>query len=114
MGEFIRLMRESEGIFADDTHKLASQAKHLDTRVLRRVLEYFRMSKLYLSSLSKDQLIALFCDSFKISANDNIHDKLHIRTVGELYEAARSRDDAVAQRKEHHNTMRHRNSTTDL
>lgn len=91
-------MRDSEGIFAEDMHKLAMHVKALEIRVLRRVLEYFRLSRSYIQSLPMQELVDVFCDIFEIDPDDNIHEKLHIKTVGELYDAVKKRDEAMVKR----------------
>lgn len=85
---FMKMMHEGE----EETAKLAPKAKNLDVRVLKRVLEYFRISKTYANSLNKHDLVALFCDYFEITPNTNLGDALHISTVAELYEAAKRQD----------------------
>jgi len=89
---FMKIMRDSEGISAEDSQRLAKKAMHLSTRVLQRVLEYFRLGRQYIMSLCHDELVDLFCDYFRVSPNTNIHDVLDVKTVGELFEAAQKRD----------------------
>mmetsp|Transcript_100007 Transcript_100007/g.173527 ORF Transcript_100007/g.173527 Transcript_100007/m.173527 type:complete len:963 (-) Transcript_100007:11-2899(-) len=89
---FMRMMRDGEGISSEETQKLAVKARNLDTRILRRVLEYFRLARRYINSLNHDDLVNLFCEYFKVGPHTNLHEVLDVRTVGELYEAARVRD----------------------
>jgi len=84
--DFMKLLRDGEGLFSENTQNLPTKARFCDQRVLRRVLEYFGITKAYVNSLSLDELVALFCSSFKISTDDSIHEKLHVNTVGELFE----------------------------
>lgn len=94
---FMKMLRDGDGaaFTSDDVQKLATKAKNLDTRVLRRVLEYFRLAKHYINSLSHDDLVGLFCEFFKVQPNTNLHDALDVRTVADLYEAAQKRDQAM-------------------
>mmetsp|Transcript_115679 Transcript_115679/g.247229 ORF Transcript_115679/g.247229 Transcript_115679/m.247229 type:complete len:939 (+) Transcript_115679:158-2974(+) len=97
--DFLRLMRDGEGIFAEDSQKLATQAKFLETRLLRRGLEYFRLSKVYINSQTREELIDLVCDFFKINPNDDIYEKLKVRNVSELLEAAKEYDTAAVRKE---------------
>ena len=87
--DLMRLVRDGEGLFASDGEKLAAQAKFLDPRTLRTVLEIFKLSKAYIMSLPKDDLVEAFCSCFNIQASDNLHKRLNVRTVAELCESAR-------------------------
>merc|ERR1711957_437721 len=89
--DFMRLMRDGEGIFSEDAQHFATKVKFLETRILRRVLEYFGLSKSYVSSLSMEELVELFCGFFEIKPDDNLHDKLNVSSVGELLEAAKKK-----------------------
>jgi len=89
----IKLLRESEGDKnTEDVHKLPTKPALLETRILRQVLEYFRMNASYVQSLHQDDLVGLFCEYFKVAPTTNLHEALDVRTVGGLYEAAQRRD----------------------
>lgn len=88
---FMRMMRESEGLFSEGSQQLANRVREIDLRVLRRVLTYFHLSQKYLNSLSQDELVTLFDDYFGVSENANLHDVLKISSVGQLYELAKNR-----------------------
>merc|ERR1740121_194116 len=92
-------MNQSEDLF-DETQKLPQSLAAFDTRILRTVLGHFRFAKSYLGSLPKETLVELVCDCFKIHASDNVHEKLNVRTMGELYELAKQRDQLVVRRAE--------------
>mmetsp|Transcript_120478 Transcript_120478/g.190947 ORF Transcript_120478/g.190947 Transcript_120478/m.190947 type:complete len:883 (+) Transcript_120478:87-2735(+) len=94
---FMKMLRDGDGpaFSSDDVQKLTTKAKNLDTRVLRRVLEYFRLAKHYIHSLSHEHLVGLFCEFFKVQPNTNLHDALDVRTIADLYEAAQKRDQAM-------------------
>eukprot|EP00929_Paragymnodinium_shiwhaense_P024933 TRINITY_DN15203_c0_g1_i2.p1 TRINITY_DN15203_c0_g1~~TRINITY_DN15203_c0_g1_i2.p1 ORF type:complete len:945 (-),score=237.99 TRINITY_DN15203_c0_g1_i2:154-2988(-) len=87
--DFMQLMRDGEGVFGDDTQKLATKARFLDASVLRRVLEHFRLSKSYLTSLIKEELVELFCNCFQLNPNANLSAELNINSVGDLFKLAK-------------------------
>jgi len=89
---FFNLMRNSDLHDKEDAHKLEKRASNLEIRVLRRVLEYFRLGQQYISSLSHEELVSLFCEYFTVTATTNLHEALEVKTVGGLYEAAQRRD----------------------
>merc|ERR1712048_1490061 len=90
--EFMRLIRDGEGFFSDEPQKLESQAMFLDLRILRRVLEIFRISKAYLLSMSKMELVEMFCDYLGIGRQDNLNKVLGVSTVAELFDLAQRKD----------------------
>jgi len=95
--DFIRLLRDGEGIFAEDgSNTFSSRVKFLELRVTRRVLEYFGLSKAYISSLGKQDVIDLFCFFFEMQPNDNLHEKLGVKSVAELFDAAKAKAGAAA------------------
>jgi hypothetical protein len=79
----------------DEQQKLALRPKDLGTRILRRVLEYFRLAKHYVRSLSHNELIRLFCEYMCVKPEANLHTVLEVKTVGELYVLAQERDLAM-------------------
>lgn len=89
--ELMRFLRDKDGYFSEDPQKLASRARFLETRVLRRLLEYFHLGKVYLVSLSKDELVETFCEYMGVNDNSDLHEMLGISTVRELYELARKK-----------------------
>jgi Ca2+-binding EF-hand superfamily protein len=94
--EFMKTLRDSEAKeHAEDMQKLATKAKLLENRVLRRVLEYFRLSRQYTNSLSHDDLVDIFCGCFAITPVQNLHEALDVKCVSQLYEAAQRRDLAM-------------------
>lgn len=93
--DFMRIMRDKEGIFSDGTEPINRKAKSLDTHILRRVLEHMRLAKSYTLALTHDELVDLFCSYFQIHQNSNVQERLGIRTVEELYSMARLRDVAM-------------------
>merc|ERR1712217_420828 len=93
--DFMRLLREIDGIFVEDLHKLAMHVKSLETRVLRRALEYFRFSRTYIQAIPTQELIDIFCDLFDIDPDDNIQERLHVKNLGELYDAVQNRDEVM-------------------
>lgn len=55
--DFMRLMRDGEGVFAvDAAQKLPNYVRKLDERTLRSVLGHYGLSKSYLWALDKDAL----------------------------------------------------------
>lgn len=89
--EFIKLLRDGEGIFTDEPNLCSPNVKFLDLTVLRRVIEIFGLSKIYINSLSKTETMDLFCFFFELRDDDNIHDTLKIRSVSELYDVAKAK-----------------------
>jgi len=86
--EFMRLIRDREGHFSGDPQKLGNRVKYLDTQILRRALEYTHLSKGYVLSMSREDLIDLFCDTLNIKPTTNLHEHLGITTAAELFELA--------------------------
>jgi len=98
--EFLRFMKmivDQQGPMAnqDEQQKLALRPKDLEKRILRRVLEYFRLAKHYVRSLSHNELIRLFCEYMCVKPEANLHTVLEVKTVGELYVLAQERDLAM-------------------
>lgn len=93
--EFLAFMKMNRDEEKEETQKLAKKPKELDGRVLRRVLEYFKLAKHYVSSLAHEELVSLFCEYFQIQPTDNLHSILEVKTVDGLYEAAQKRDLAM-------------------
>eukprot|EP00927_Polykrikos_kofoidii_P025612 TRINITY_DN22982_c0_g1_i1.p1 TRINITY_DN22982_c0_g1~~TRINITY_DN22982_c0_g1_i1.p1 ORF type:complete len:868 (-),score=182.50 TRINITY_DN22982_c0_g1_i1:165-2768(-) len=89
--DFMQLMRDGEGLFSEDSQKLASRPKYLEASLLRRILENFRLTKSYLNSLSKDELVDTFCHLFELDPACNMCVELNITSVGELFKVARKR-----------------------
>jgi len=92
--EFISLMRmirEGEGLFADEPLTLPLKASDLDVRILRRSLEFFHIPKNNLLSMGHEDLIQMFCDYIKISPKDNMHKILSISSVKDLYDLLKQR-----------------------
>lgn len=92
---FMKEMRESETYLSEDRQQLATKAQLLEMRVLRRSIEYFRISKHYIETLDHQELVNLFCEFFKITPMANLQLALEVKTVGGLYEAAQRRDLAM-------------------
>jgi len=89
--DFMKLLRDGEGIFAEDQqHRLAEQAIWLEDRVLRSALGHLNISKSFLYSVDRDKLIDLFCVSFVIKPKDLFQDKLNIRSTQELFAYAKN------------------------
>merc|ERR1711943_54072 len=91
---FMKVIREhlGESSHNEETQKLETKAQNLETRIIRRVLEYFKLAKAYINSLSHEDAVNLFCEYFKVGPTTNLHDALEVKTVGALYEAAQRRD----------------------
>merc|ERR1712146_713045 len=87
----MQLMRDGEGIFAEDSQKLQSRARFFDAQLLRRVLENFRLSKSYLNSLSREELVGIFCNLFEVDQNANLNVELNINCVGDLFRVAKKK-----------------------
>jgi len=84
--EFMRIVRDRESIFSDRFSKHLHKKPHqLEQHVLRRVLENMRMAKNYTIVLSHEELVEIFCGYFSISPDDDVEDKLGVRSVEELY-----------------------------
>eukprot|EP00929_Paragymnodinium_shiwhaense_P010041 TRINITY_DN11450_c0_g1_i6.p1 TRINITY_DN11450_c0_g1~~TRINITY_DN11450_c0_g1_i6.p1 ORF type:complete len:877 (-),score=255.27 TRINITY_DN11450_c0_g1_i6:603-3233(-) len=93
---FMQLMRDGEGIFGEDGVKLAARVRGLESSLLRRVLECFRLSKHYLTSLMPNDLVELFCECFEVDPHTNIALDMGITTAGELFKVAKQRGAAQA------------------
>lgn len=95
--EFMKLIVDQLGPMAnnEEQQKLAQKPKELDTRILRRVLEYFRLAKHYIQSLTHDDLVGLFCEYMALKPDQDLLKGLDVKTVGELYQIAQERDLAM-------------------
>eukprot|EP00928_Gymnodinium_smaydae_P031221 TRINITY_DN22985_c0_g1_i1.p1 TRINITY_DN22985_c0_g1~~TRINITY_DN22985_c0_g1_i1.p1 ORF type:complete len:1051 (+),score=255.24 TRINITY_DN22985_c0_g1_i1:389-3154(+) len=89
--EFMQLLRDGEGVFGEETQKLTTRAKFLETQLLRRLLENFRLTRMYLYSLTQPELVDLFCTQFDIDPNANLPQELGITSVGELLKLAKEK-----------------------
>lgn len=94
--DFMQLMRDGEGIFAEDSQKLPSRAKFFESGLLRRVLENFRLSKSYLNSLSKDELVDIFCQFFEVDSNANLNVEMNVNNIGDLFKIAKKKAEESA------------------
>merc|ERR1740129_274247 len=92
---FLQLMRDGEGIFAEEIQRLQHCVELMDVRILRRVLEVFRLSKMYVQSLSPEDVVSLCCDYLGVSPSTNVHEVLECKTVGELLAFAKRRDEQM-------------------
>jgi len=91
----MQAMRDGEGIFADDQQRLHMKVKNLDCRVLRRCLDYFKLSREYVMSQSREELVMLFCDYMGVQENYNLEEVLGTRTIGDLYKLAETKGEAI-------------------
>eukprot|EP00401_Gymnodinium_catenatum_P037341 CAMPEP_0117620850 /NCGR_PEP_ID=MMETSP0784-20121206/87338_1 /TAXON_ID=39447 /ORGANISM="" /LENGTH=702 /DNA_ID=CAMNT_0005424771 /DNA_START=17 /DNA_END=2125 /DNA_ORIENTATION=- len=87
----MRLVRESDQHFTEPPQKIEQFACNLDIRILRRTLERFRISKAYLLALSRNDLLAMFCDYLGVGRDDDLHKTLKVQTVAELYDSVSQR-----------------------
>lgn len=95
--DFMRLMRDGEGVFAIDAdQKLPSQVKKLDERTLRSVLGAYGLSKSYLWALEKAQLLQRFCDSLGVTQNDSLQEVLKLTTLSDLIKLAKEKGEQLA------------------
>jgi len=92
--EFMKMIVDQQGPMGnqEEAQKLAQKPKDLDTRILRRVLEYFRLAKHYINALSQEDLVDLFCEYLGLKPDGDLHAALKVKTVGELYEVAEKAD----------------------
>jgi len=95
--EFVRLLRDGEGLFAEDrsvgepSTPFSNRVKHMDVRTLRWALELAGLSKAYLIVLSAEKILPLFCSTFGVSPDDNLQDALQIHSMAELLTFAAAR-----------------------
>lgn len=94
--DFMRVMRDGEGIFAlDREQKLPNLVSKLDDRTLRSVLSHYGLSKSYLWALDRAQLLQRFCDCFLIMTTDNPQDVLKVTTVSDLLQLAKEKGESL-------------------
>lgn len=95
--EFMKLIIDLQGPMAnaEESTKLAQKPKDLEMRVLRRVLEYFRLSKQYIQSLQREELVNIFCEYLGVKPDQNLQTALEVKTLGELFEVVQERDLAM-------------------
>ncbi|CAE7560576.1 CMD1 [Symbiodinium necroappetens] len=94
--DFMRAMRDGEGIFAlDREQKLPNLVSKLDDRTLRSVLSHYGLSKSYLWALDRAQLLQRFCDCFLIMTTDNPQDVLKVTTVSDLLQLAKEKGESL-------------------
>jgi len=89
--DFMRQLRDGEGIFSDESQQFSTKAKLLEPQIVRRVLICSGLPKQYVSSLPSEELVELFCGFFDIGPNDNLQERLSVSNVSELLEAAKKR-----------------------
>jgi len=94
--EFMRIMRDQEGLFGDQLTVLESKVCLLDLRLLRNTLEAFKLSKIYLCSLDKEDLVELFNDYFSLAADANLHEALGVKSIAELLSKAVEREQELS------------------
>merc|ERR1719424_2808179 len=82
--EFMRMIVDQQGPIGnqEETMKLAQKPKDLETRILRRVLEYFRLTKVTISSFTSAELISYFCEYMNVKPEANLQLVLEVKTVG--------------------------------
>lgn len=88
--EFIDLLvmlRDGDTQF-QNAHELAREARFLDSRVLRMVMERAHLTKAYILVLPRSELISIFCEIMKIRPTDNLHRTLKVNTINGLLECA--------------------------
>lgn len=90
--EFMRIMRDQEGLFSDHCSVIDPRVGSLDLRLLRNTLGAFKLSKIYLCSLDRDDLVELFNDYFALLPEANLHDALGVKTTAELLSKAVGRE----------------------
>merc|ERR1719284_1740094 len=81
---FMKMIMEYQGFETqriEETQKLAQKPQNLDIRILRRVLEYFRLAKSYIQSLAHEDLVMLFCEYFNLKPDQNLQLALEVKTV---------------------------------
>lgn len=83
----MKMLRDSEGLFTDETLKLCPKPAELEERILRRVLEHMRLSKDFIQTLSHDQLVEFFCAYMGTTPDGDLRET-GVRTVSELYALA--------------------------
>jgi Ca2+-binding EF-hand superfamily protein len=95
--QFMKLIIDQVGAIGnqEEHQKFAQRPRDLETRVLRRVLEYFRLAKHYVQSLSHEELVELFCVYMNVKPETHLHTTLGVDTIGKLYEAAQAADSAL-------------------
>jgi len=96
--DLMKLLRDGEGLFSEDESKLPSKMKWLDSRMQRRALEYFKLSKGYIISLSKQESMDLLCFFLNVKPADNLHDKFKVTTYADFLDLCKNRG-AEAQAK---------------
>jgi len=94
--ELMRIVRDSDGLFNDEADRLSTKVKYIDSRLLRSVLERFKLTKVYVQSLSKDDLVELFNDFFGLGPDANIHISLGVKKPCELLDKAVEREKEIA------------------
>lgn len=92
--DFMKLLREGEGLFSEDGSRLPTKVKLIDIRILRRSLEHFSLSKAYIHSLTKHETIDLFCFFMGVKPSDHLHEKLKINSMAEFLDLVRAKGQA--------------------
>jgi len=87
--DLMRLLRDEEGIFSEEQQLFPKQPCQLEVQIMQRTLGCFSLSKAYVASLSKEDLLTLFCDTLDVKKDDDIYAKLNVKNTGELFEEAR-------------------------
>jgi len=93
---FMKGMRDQDGLFSDQTFQLPLRAKRLETRVIRMLLSHLNLSKSYLWSMDKTSLINLFYASFGITDEEpeGMAEALNVKSLDQLLQLAKQKGEA--------------------
>jgi len=98
--EFMRSVRDADGIFETDGVRIPQKAEEFDIHLLRNLLAHFKLCNNYICSLCKEDLVELFEDYFGAPSGANLHQVWGSITVSQLHRKAVERETAMAMGRE--------------
>eukprot|EP00931_Biecheleriopsis_adriatica_P037983 TRINITY_DN21789_c0_g1_i5.p1 TRINITY_DN21789_c0_g1~~TRINITY_DN21789_c0_g1_i5.p1 ORF type:complete len:954 (-),score=220.87 TRINITY_DN21789_c0_g1_i5:56-2917(-) len=68
--DFMKMLADAEGIFADFKERFPTTAADLDNSIVQMLLGHLNIPKAYIRSLKEEEHLSLFCASFALSGPD--------------------------------------------
>lgn len=88
--DLMQILKDGHGMFEDGAHKVPAELCLLDDKTLRSLLGNLNFPSSYLWCLERRGLVGLASASLGILKDDNLYDKLGVRTHAELIQYAKA------------------------
>eukprot|EP00440_Ansanella_granifera_P069688 gb/GFBE01075608.1/.p1 GENE.gb/GFBE01075608.1/~~gb/GFBE01075608.1/.p1 ORF type:complete len:959 (+),score=201.49 gb/GFBE01075608.1/:1-2877(+) len=90
--DFMKMMRDSQGIFAvEEEMQFPRKAMFLEERLMRLLLGKFNFTSSYLRALDRASLLHIFCSSFGIREDEDFQAKLGVTTLEQFAQLAKDK-----------------------